>query len=86
MSSHVPMCEWCGEHEVGSWPHFASEQFCSPECENAALAFAHDEAESEKEEAEASLPGYERLEYDYSDEMAQYDDDPNPYHGDYSEE
>ncbi len=29
--SHVPMCEWCGEHEVGSIDG-GSDRFCSMDC------------------------------------------------------
>jgi hypothetical protein len=28
---HVPMCEWCGEHEVGSI-NGGSSRFCSMDC------------------------------------------------------
>lgn len=27
---HVPMCEWCGEHEVGTFGAFVD--FCSEKC------------------------------------------------------
>ena len=33
--SHVPMCEWCGEHEVGSIDG-GTDRWCSFECADAA--------------------------------------------------
>lgn len=37
---HVPMCEWCGEHEVGTFGAFVD--YCSTECEQIAAKAGFD--------------------------------------------
>jgi len=72
MTYHIPMCPVCNENEVGSL-HGGTEYYCSATCEG----IAFEEAAEYTEEF--------RAEY-YGHDFSQYDDDPNPYAGTYSEE
>ena len=88
---HVPMCVMCGENEVGTFqPH---NEFCGDMCADR----AHEALEVDKfyegwteDEADYQTPvqpsGDEMYEDRCEDHMAQYDDDPSPYGGTYSEE
>jgi hypothetical protein len=73
MSNHIPMCPVCNENEVGAF--LGSDQFCSPTCEHTANV-----EEAEKERYDMMMSG------SYDDFLSQYDDDPSPYAGTYSEE
>ena len=67
--NHVPMCNVCGDWEVGK--EIGSTEFCSQRCEDHAHAHRYRSASTEW----------------VDDAMqAQYDDDPSPYSGTYSEE
>jgi len=79
---HVPMCPVCFENEVGSLPG-GTEYYCSSTCN----AIAHEEASAMADEF--------RAEYDTDGEVVdtqgwydnfQFDDDPSPYAGTYSED
>ena len=50
---HVPMCEICGEHEVGSISGGHTE-FCSDECADKAMDYAMDEMAQYVDEPEGS--------------------------------
>jgi hypothetical protein len=90
--THVPMCQMCREREVvGSFTFNDGLGFCSDEChteymntEYDTMLDAHVAQEQEREEREADDMFAERPEYD--DFLSQYDDDPSPYGGTYSEE
>lgn len=69
--SHVPMCKVCGEHEVGTFT--GSAEFCSEKCQTESC-YSYD--------AEGDGWGYA----DCEDMLSQYDDDPSPYDGTYSED
>ncbi len=69
--SHVPMCKICGEYEVGTFT--GSVEFCSEKCQTESC-YAYDAA--------GDGWGYA----DCEDMMSQYDDDPSPYDGTYSED
>ena len=81
---HVPICPVCGENEVGSLPG-GTEYYCSTTCNRIACEEASAMVEEFREE-------YYEDEADYyaswrdADAHAQYDDDPSPYAGTYSEE
>lgn len=73
--THIPMCLHCGEKEVvGNFTYENGDGFCSVECNNT----AHEEMFA------AHSISVESVEYD--DFLSQYDDDPSPYGGTYSEE
>ncbi len=69
--SHVPMCKICGEYEVGTFT--GSIEFCSEKCQTESC-YSYDAA--------GDGWGYA----DCEDMMSQYDDDPSPYDGTYSED
>ena len=69
--SHVPMCKICGEYEVGTFT--GSVEFCSEKCQTESC-YSYDAA--------GDGWGYA----DCEDMMSQYDDDPSPYDGTYSED
>ena len=89
------MCVMCGENEVGTFqPH---NEFCGDMCADR----AHEALEVEKfyagwteDEADYQGTDLEAVQqedavshtWEYEDHMAQYDDDPSPYGGTYSEE
>ena len=81
---HVPMCLWCGKQEVGTFG--GSDSFCSDACRDAAN---DSETLAEREQAEADAEMFSdaqaRSEADADAYFAQYDDDPSPYGGTYSE-
>ena len=95
MTQHVPMCVMCGENEVGTFqPH---NEFCGDMCADR----AHDALEVDKfyagwteDEADYCATDVEEVQQEdavthnwaYEDHMAQWDNDPNPYDGTYSEE
>ena len=91
MTQHVPMCVMCGENEVGTFQ--AHDQFCGDMCADR----AHDALEVDKfyagwteDEADYQTPvqpsGDAVYEMSWDDVAAQWDDDPSPYDGTYSEE
>lgn len=73
--THVPMCLHCGEKEIaGPFTYDNGDGFCSAECSNT----AHEEMFA------AHSISVESAEYE--DFLSQYDNDPSPYDGTYSEE
>ena len=88
---HVPMCVMCGENEVSTFQ--VHDQFCGDMCaDRYAEALEVDKFYEgwTEDEADYQTPvqpsGDEMYEGRFEDHMAQYDDDPNPYAGTYSEE
>ena len=92
---HVPMCVMCGENEVGTFQ--AHDYFCGDMCaDRAHEAFEVDKfyegwTEDEADYQGADLEAVQQEDaashtWEYEDHMAQYDDDPSPYGGTYSEE
>ena len=79
---HVPMCLWCGKQEVGS--SGGSDSFCSDNCRDASEAATFDQAAVERQDR--MLIADLQAELDADAYFAQYDDDPSPYSGNYSEE
>lgn len=76
--THVPMCLHCGEKEVvGNFTFENGDGFCSAECDKT----AHEEMFAAHS---ITVESVESSEYD--DFLSQYDDDPSPYGGTYSEE
>jgi len=65
------MCKICGEYEVGTFT--GSIEFCSEKCQTESC-YSYDAA--------GDGWGYA----DCEDMMSQYDDDPSPYDGTYSED
>jgi len=78
---HVPMCLWCGKQEVGTFG--GSDSFCSDACRDAVV---NAEEEADREGSEMFADAQARSEADADAYFAQYDDDPSPYGGTYSEE
>ena len=70
------LCTQCGQKEA------VEDGFCSFDCENTAFAELHRGAVewSDSEVRELNNSGM------YDDFLSQYDDDPSPYGGTYSEE
>ena len=66
------LCTMCRTHEA------VEDGFCSFQCEN--LFYDRFKAEEVQQEDAVSHT------WEYEDHMAQYDDDPSPYGGTYSEE
>lgn len=66
------MCQECGRKEA------VEDGFCSFDCENRWFAAVNAD-EVQQEDAVSHT-------WEYEDYMAQYDDDPSPYGGTYSEE
>lgn len=67
------LCRQCGEQEA------VEDGFCSFDCEN--TFFREMDAQTPVQES-----GDEMYDSRYDDFLSQYDDDPNPYAGTYSEE
>lgn len=93
MTYHIPLCLNCGNHEVQAPYTFGDgEGFCSQKCEKDANEGFEDEADyyaswRDEQVQEAVAPSGDQMYEDrYEDHMAQYDDDPSPYGGTYSEE
>lgn len=72
--NHVPMCVMCGEWEAGTFT--GSLMFCSEKCEDAAC---------EEFRAEYDTDGQPVDTQGWYDNF-QFDDDPSPYAGTYSED
>jgi hypothetical protein len=66
------LCRECGRKEA------VEDGFCSFDCENRYFNAVDVEAVQQEDAVSHS--------WDYEDQMAQWDDDPNPYAGTYSEE
>lgn len=75
---HVPMCNWCDEAEVQIVTDSDGSGYCSPECENG--QWKHEQAEYERRREFPDIPEYD------DDYISRYDNDPNVYDGNYSEE
>ncbi len=76
---HVPMCVMCGENEVGTFQ--SHDQFCGDMC-----ADRYAEALEVDNQSPVQPSGDAVYEMSWDDIAAQWDDDPNPYAGTYSEE
>ena len=82
------LCPVCGENEVGSLPG-GTEYYCSSTCDRIALeeasAMAYEDAGEEYKE---HFDGLLSAQYDGDADayLSQWDDDPSPYDGTYSEE
>lgn len=77
--THVPMCHTCGRFEVAApFTNDFGEGFCSQECEDIANEEVGGWTDEEISELDAD-PKYDAF-------LSQYDDDPSPYDGTYSEE
>jgi hypothetical protein len=96
MVSPTPMCVYCMDRTVQIVVNSVGSGFCSAECEQWC---AEDEAEKEQfdrllaaqYDEERKLEGDRELAEmmqsgSYDDFLSQYDDDPSPYAGTYSEE
>lgn len=86
--THVPMCLFCSIAEVSApFTYDSGEGFCSSEC---AAAAGVDVDAPEWDDIEAGWTDAEIAELDadpkYDAFLSQYDDDPSPYDGTYSEE
>ena len=84
--THVPMCHTCGLTEVAApFTNDLGEGFCSEEC---ALAAGVDSFDGEESVGGWTDDEISELDADpnYDDFLSQYDDDPSPYDGTYSEE
>lgn len=66
------LCRECGEKEA------VEDGFCSFDCENRYFTAVNAEEVQQEDVVSHS--------WEYEDHMAQWDDDPNPYAGTYSEE
>jgi hypothetical protein len=66
------LCTMCRTHEA------VEDGFCSFQCEN----LFHDQAKAEEVQQEDAVS----YSWEYEDHMAQWDNDPSPYDGTYSEE
>ena len=88
MTYHVPMCLYCAENEVAApFTYENGDGFCSVECNNR----AHEEMDTfDGEEPVAGWTDSDIAELDrdaeYDAFLSQYDNDPSPYDGTYSEE
>ena len=77
---HVPMCAVCGEYEVGTFEAY-DEYYCSDLCADVAF---EDAGEEYKEHFDGLLAA--QYDGDADAYLSQWDDDPSPYDGTYSEE
>ena len=66
------LCTMCRTHEA------VEDGFCSFQCEN----LFHDQVRAEEVQQEDAVS----YSWEYEDHMAQWDNDPSPYDGTYSEE
>lgn len=81
--THVPMCLYCGEQEVAApFTHDNGDGFCSVECSNSAHADMWESASSSEEPVTAE----QDMDGEWDAFLSQYDNDPSPYDGTYSEE
>ncbi len=72
----IPLCDWCGEHEVGSISG-GSDRFCSTDCEDCFNESLDDfEAEMEREQAEADYKAEMANERWFEDRGGTFWDDP----------
>ena len=82
------MCLFCGKNEVGAT--YGSDRFCSSVCERDAY-MANSTTTEDKEWRDFNPWANDEMQAldgngKYDDFLSQYDNDPSPYDGNYSEE
>lgn len=87
--SHVPMCLICGNREVfGEFSYEDGTGFCSVECVEVFEDRGGEFGDSEPDAFADDIDRVSHYDVEVIDEgyASQYDDDPSPYDGTYSEE